>query len=224
MEETQTSDSQSEGMMPETAEHSSKAKSGAWTIFKYGVSKTVGGQTAFSIFKTLAEDGTLEGDFESQPQEALNRYNDALNERYTKKDITSDENQRKIAFIRETDMSLHQKYSRDLELAKVLAQRYFDCQKAECKRLITEHFFIQEPNLATKRDTAIRIAEEEYARDFSALHQRAQTAVLNASYLRIKTRDFQEATHPDDIFIDTKNVETPKKYLDFIHGLQNQKK
>ncbi len=60
-------------------------KSGVWTIFKYGLTKTVAGQTSFSIFQALAENGTLEGDFLEQPTEALNRYNDALIERFEKK-------------------------------------------------------------------------------------------------------------------------------------------
>ena len=69
------------------------APSNLWTKAWYGAAKHVAGKTAYSILMELHDSGKLKADYEMNPNEAMNRFNEAVAERFTKKDLLEPEKQ-----------------------------------------------------------------------------------------------------------------------------------
>ena len=145
----------------------------------YGITKHVAGMSAYSIIMELHNNGKLKADFENNPDEAMNRFNETASERFTKKDLLAADKQAKISHLIEivTDIS------NEFELAKTLAARYIELQRTATTSILTKHALEEEPALRNKRRQKIKEAHREYNEELKKLYIHAKNAAYNCRYL-----------------------------------------
>lgn len=187
-----------------SSQESSKTSNGSniFTTVRYGLGKWFAGETAAGAYFKMNEDGTLKGDVENNPAQAINRLNDATRERFTHKTrtLTDRLNQQKIYDIFSIALNLKTATKKDFGVAKIVAQEYNPLQKTALQEITQLHALETEPQLRKERDDAIEVAKTIYQSKMTDVLTFAAQASFNKRYLHEQSEsqelfELQDAKH-----------------------------
>jgi len=173
------------GQLPSAAQDDSVkvvepiAPSNLWTKAWYGAAKHVAGKTAYSILMELHDSGKLKADYEANPNEAMNRFNEAVAERFTRKDLLDPEKQQKIKTLFKSTFKINNEFV----LAKALAKTYLQKQQEAMVEILQKQACVLEPLLQQQRDAAISRAHTEYGAALEKEFLHAKNGASNCRYL-----------------------------------------
>lgn len=155
------------------------APSNLWTKAWYGAAKHVAGKTSYSIFMELHDSGKLKADYDTNPNEAVNRLNETAAERFTKKDLLEVEKQEKIKLLFECTHRINPEFV----LAKGLAAIYLKKQQEAVVTILQKQACVVEPLLKQERDAAVTRAHTEYGAALEKELLHAKNGASNCRYL-----------------------------------------
>jgi|GEM_PF-1943303 len=188
--------------------------SSVFTKSWYGIAKHVGGKTAYATFMELYDKGTLKADYDENQSEPMNRFNEAVTERFTKKDLLAKDKQEKIHLL----LANAHKIDKEFVLAKALASTYLIIQQGAVKEILENQAFVVEPQLKKERDDAIAKAHHEYNGALSQELQHASNATANFRYLYKHAQAKGEVTHEKK-----EHYASSEKYLQLLESIRENK-
>ena len=148
-------------------EIASLTESNLITKLWYGIAK-LAGKTATATFLELYAAGKLEADLQKDPKEAISRLNDAITERFTRRDLYNAGNQNKIREVFEIVDELRIRTGKVFALDKIFAQEYNPLQQIALEIIIA--LDADEVNrLEAERDAAITAAHDAFEQKFESL-------------------------------------------------------
>lgn len=178
----------------------------------YGTSKHIAGKTAFAIFMELYKNKTIEADYHSNRCDAINRFNEACEERFTKKDLSTAEKQSKIKELIEAATSINEEFA----LAKALSAQYYTLQKKALNETLKAQANTIEPKLREERNRIIKEADEHYIEQLKIQLHHAQDAATNSRYLYKHGQLEEDFTNQNENHF--KNIEKFSQLLQTINS------